>query len=207
MESLTWPVQQRLKYIEFRLFWEGRISRQNVKNQFGISPQQATKDFNLYEEKAPGNLLYSPKLRRYIPSPAFKAKFIQETATEYLRHIDALRFEHKSADEIWIDDVPSYDCTHMPTRSIKPEVLKSVIFCIRQGKSMEIQYLSLSKNTGSTKRVSPHSIGTDGNRWHVRAYNHAGDRFSDYSMSRISCLLYTSPSPRDQRGSRMPSSA
>ena len=27
-----------------------------------------------------------------------------------------------------------------------------------------------------------------------------------YSMN-ISCLLYTSPSPRDQRGSRMPSSA
>ena len=27
------------------------------------------------------------------------------------------------------------------------------------------------------------------------------------SMQSISCLLYTSPSPRDQRGSRMPSSA
>ena len=27
------------------------------------------------------------------------------------------------------------------------------------------------------------------------------------SLSRITCLLYTSPSPRDQRGSRMPSSA
>ena len=26
-------------------------------------------------------------------------------------------------------------------------------------------------------------------------------------MEAISCLLYTSPSPRDQRGSRMPSSA
>ena len=26
-------------------------------------------------------------------------------------------------------------------------------------------------------------------------------------LDRVSCLLYTSPSPRDQRGSRMPSSA
>ena len=29
----------------------------------------------------------------------------------------------------------------------------------------------------------------------------------DYPARHISCLLYTSPSPRDQRGSRMPSSA
>ena len=27
------------------------------------------------------------------------------------------------------------------------------------------------------------------------------------SQERLGCLLYTSPSPRDQRGSRMPSSA
>ena len=31
--------------------------------------------------------------------------------------------------------------------------------------------------------------------------------FSDAQLSNLSCLLYTSPSPRDQRGSRMPSSA
>ena len=30
---------------------------------------------------------------------------------------------------------------------------------------------------------------------------------SQKSIQKISCLLYTSPSPRDQRGSRMPSSA
>ena len=28
-----------------------------------------------------------------------------------------------------------------------------------------------------------------------------------YGMQTLACLLYTSPSPRDQRGSRMPSSA
>ena len=34
-----------------------------------------------------------------------------------------------------------------------------------------------------------------------------GERFSTYLMAAEACLLYTSPSPRDQRGSRMPSSA
>ena len=33
------------------------------------------------------------------------------------------------------------------------------------------------------------------------------DALNNYSMQMRICLLYTSPSPRDQRGSRMPSSA
>ena len=31
--------------------------------------------------------------------------------------------------------------------------------------------------------------------------------FDEFADETIACLLYTSPSPRDQRGSRMPSSA
>ena len=34
-----------------------------------------------------------------------------------------------------------------------------------------------------------------------------GDTFKFKQVLSYSCLLYTSPSPRDQRGSRMPSSA
>ena len=34
-----------------------------------------------------------------------------------------------------------------------------------------------------------------------------GPLFTDKDIQRISCLLYTSPSPRDMRRSRMPSSA
>ena len=33
------------------------------------------------------------------------------------------------------------------------------------------------------------------------------ESLSTYARQFLSCLLYTSPSPRDQRGSRMPSSA
>ena len=39
--------------------------------------------------------------------------------------------------------------------------------------------------------------------WYANGLNYGVTRLDEY----ISCLLYTSPSPRDQRGSRMPSSA
>ena len=42
----------------------------------------------------------------------------------------------------------------------------------------------------------------------VDAVDDAWDKFANLShASSTACLLYTSPSPRDQRGSRMPSSA
>ena len=41
----------------------------------------------------------------------------------------------------------------------------------------------------------------------VGAVRAAAERLGYSHMDLISCLLYTSPSPRDQRGSRMPSSA
>ena len=51
------------------------------------------------------------------------------------------------------------------------------------------------------KAQEPHDVAMlfDGRRWHPWTY----DAWSTDEC----CLLYTSPSPRDQRGSRMPSSA
>ena len=40
----------------------------------------------------------------------------------------------------------------------------------------------------------------------INVHAHA-DHLEAHLKRRTSCLLYTSPSPRDQRGSRMPSSA
>ena len=41
----------------------------------------------------------------------------------------------------------------------------------------------------------------------VQACLRAGGKHNDLENVGYTCLLYTSPSPRDQRGSRMPSSA
>ena len=44
-------------------------------------------------------------------------------------------------------------------------------------------------------------------KWHYTSGVKLIDRGSHWADGRAGCLLYTSPSPRDQRGSRMPSSA
>jgi hypothetical protein len=38
---LRWGTEQRLEFIEFRLFWEGGLNRSDITEQFGVSiPQE-----------------------------------------------------------------------------------------------------------------------------------------------------------------------
>ena len=56
--------------------------------------------------------------------------------------------------------------------------------------------------------VNVGTLGVDGDT-QVDQRHHGGEDKAvlAYSFDHYDCLLYTSPSPRDQRGSRMPSSA
>ena len=49
--------------------------------------------------------------------------------------------------------------------------------------------------------------GSDKAAWKKKLILHDDDQADPDANQRSGCLLYTSPSPRDQRGSRMPSSA
>ena len=73
---MRWGVEKRLKFIEFRLFWEGGINRADIVDQFGVSVPQASKDLTLYEEKAPGNLIYDKSAKRY-PSLTFDEAIVK----------------------------------------------------------------------------------------------------------------------------------
>ena len=54
--AIRWGVEQRLEFIEFRLFWEGGINRGDIIEIFGVSVPQASKDLTMYQEAAPGNV-------------------------------------------------------------------------------------------------------------------------------------------------------
>ena len=41
-----WGVEKRFEFIEFRLFWEGKINRKDLIDQFAISVPQSSIDLN-----------------------------------------------------------------------------------------------------------------------------------------------------------------
>ena len=48
-----WGQAQRLEFIEFRLYWEGKLNRRDLIDFFGISTPQASLDLARYMEFAP----------------------------------------------------------------------------------------------------------------------------------------------------------
>ena len=47
-KGVNWGVERRYEFIEFRLYWQGRINRSDLMEVFGISVQQASKDLSNY---------------------------------------------------------------------------------------------------------------------------------------------------------------
>ena len=183
---MRWGVEKRLAFIEFRLFWEGEINRADIMKQFGVSVPQASKDLTLYEEKAPGNLGYDKSAKRYKAADDFTPVFTQPDASTYLAHLQETNDEGPSVTEGWLAAVPEHDALPIPHRRVKAGVLRDVLRAVREGHSIEVYYQSMNakKPTPEWRRVSPHALGSDGLRWHIRAFCHIDHKFKDFILSR-----------------------
>lgn len=182
---LRWGVEQRLEFIEFRLFWEGRVNRSDITEYFGVSVPQASNDLTRYQELAPENMRYDVREKRYAVTEDFKPRFITADADEYLTQIRSISDGVMQPEESWLAAMPPADTLRMPHRHIDPDVLKVVSQAVRQGKALEIHYQSMSRPKPLWRWITPHAFAFDGMRWHVRAYCHIQEQFKDFLLPRI----------------------
>lgn len=71
-EKLTYAVEQRLRLIDFLLHQYGSLNRSAIMDYFGISMPCATRDIQMYIERAPGNAIYDHGAKTYIRGANFK---------------------------------------------------------------------------------------------------------------------------------------
>lgn len=185
--ALKWGVERRLEFIEFRLFWEGGVNRSDIIDTFDVSVPQASKDLTLYQERAPNNALYDKSARRYVASPDFEPIFLKPDPYGYLSRLRSVAEGLIELGESWITQVPDTDIALTPRRDISAEVLRTLLGAVRDVRSVDIRYQSMSKDRPDPiwRRITPHAFGYDGFRWHVRGYCHITDRFKDFLLPRI----------------------
>jgi predicted DNA-binding transcriptional regulator YafY len=185
--ALKWGVERRLEFIEFRLFWEGGVNRSDIIEMFGVSVPQASKDLTLYQERAPHNALYDKSAKRYVASPQFSAIFLKPDPDGYLSRLRSLAEGLTQRSESWIAHPPQTDIALTPRREVDSGVLQAVLGAIREGRSIEIYYQSMSRERAKPmwRRITPHAFGYDGFRWHVRAYCQLDQKFRDFLLPRI----------------------
>ena len=80
MEKLRWGVEQRLEFIEYRLFWEGSVNRSDITARFSVSVPQASKDLAQYQETAPDNLSYDRRAKCYVPTEDYRPIYFEPDA-------------------------------------------------------------------------------------------------------------------------------
>ena len=89
-KGANWSVERRYEFMEFRLYWQGNINRSDLMEAFGISVQQASKDFANYIEGRKSNLTYDKSLRTYLRGKNFKPRYFQPDAAEYFAQLQAV---------------------------------------------------------------------------------------------------------------------
>ena len=200
----AWSTESRLQFIEFRLYWEGRINRGDLINHFGISVPQASIDLKRYVEVAPNNLVYDKQRKAYFATDSFLPKLTNPSSKDYLAQLETLKAERDSpfSHQSFVRSPPSFDVVPFPDRVVHPKILQQVIGAIRESKSIFVCYQSTTRPEPTSRWITPHAIASDGFRWHLRGYCHERERFGDFVFGRIIDLTDTKESDIDPANDR-----
>ncbi|KUJ86483.1 MAG: hypothetical protein XD36_3078 [Halomonas sp. 54_146] len=186
VEKIRWGTERRLEFIEFRLYWEGGVRRGDITEKFGISTPQASADLGLYQKLAPRNLVYDASEKQYVITKHFQPLFLDLRADVYLAHLHDVSGNNFRLLDSWMGQVPSAGLIPVPSRRVKSDVLRKLIWAIREKRSIEVLYQSMNSTSldKAWRWLSPHSLVNDGARWHLRAFCHNRYAFRDFLLSR-----------------------
>ncbi|MBF0237844.1 MAG: WYL domain-containing protein [SAR324 cluster bacterium] len=183
MRNKKWDVVKRLEFIDFLLFWRGSLNRGDLSARFRISLPQATADLKQYQTLAPKNMVYDSSAKIFYATDTFQTIIYEPSAENLLNELRYLNQE--TSDFHFLGSTPEVATLTFPRRQISVEYLRVLFNCIQNHQSVEIQYQSLTRITPKWRRIAPHAFGTDGFRWHIRAYCFRTNSFRDFVLGRI----------------------
>jgi hypothetical protein len=178
--------QQRLRFIESALIWEGSIQRKRVCDVFKVNANHVTKDYHLYKSHFPKALEYNPSSRAYEPGIKFRPVLAKADPAEYLALL--LAYSNSKSDSmlpVLGTDALRVEIIPTPSVSINSEVLRQVLQATRHGRGMEIVYQSMNSGQENRRIVWPHSLFHTGTQWHIRAFDNTHKQFRNFAIQRI----------------------
>ena len=202
-QKLKAGVERRLAFIDFRLYWEGRINRSEICEHFGVSIPQASTDLSLFQKESPDSIEYDRNEKTYKAKTSYNPRFIRPNSETYLNELHSIHMNLVSEDNSFIKNVPAFDFVPRPSRSIEPVTLFKIANAINDKRSLQITYQSMTSDNPSRREIYPHALANDGSRWHVRAFCGLRNSFRDFVFAHIleiedGVLHETSPSDDHQ---------
>lgn len=184
--DVKWATRQRLQFIEMLAWYTGVVTRSAVARAFGNSDAAATKDLKLYNDLAPGNLVYNHNVFGFVPHESFHPLFADLSPAAVLPILAtnlAVTSGPYGAEPIY---GIATEALPLPVRLPSRDTLAQITRAIHRRSKLRIQYRSLSHQDSVKDRiVEPHTLVDTGLRWHMRAYQEASYDFRDFVLSRI----------------------
>lgn len=172
----NWFAQQRLRFIEARLFWSGRINRADLIRIFGVHKSVASKDLTDYQAIAPRNAIYDRSDKVYKAGSRFIPAFDPPTVDRLFGHA------------LVADGLPAaaqlFEWVRPPLRSADSVVVRNVCEAATDSLAIKVFYRSMTHPAGRWRWIEPHSVAFDGQRWHVRAWCQMQMEFRDFNLAR-----------------------
>lgn len=186
--KVRWGQTRRLNFIDVRLQYDGRINRSDLMQFFDISAPQASADLGLYQHLAEDNLVYDNRQRIYLATSTFKPLSKRSEATRYLNELQRLARGIVEPDESFVGYQPPTGVVASPSRAIEANEVATLVRAIRDRVALLVRYQSMEAPEPQEWVLSPHALGFDGLRWHVRAWCHARQIFRDFAIGRLEVL-------------------
>lgn len=192
LAELGQPQQERLFYLEFRLYFLGHANRSDLQNRFGLKESSASRDIALYKKLAPDNVLYDYGIKSYVPQEGFKPLY-SYTATQVLTALTygfGDDYAGPKFPEVTTESPAKVPLPYIPT-------LAAVTRAIHKQRALSVEYISDDAGQ-KVQAIVPHALIESGNRWMIRAYNRATRSFDDFVINRIVSVLGESDKPEYQ---------
>ena len=69
-QPMTWAVEHRMDFVDWRLLMRGEVQRDDIRRVFGVSMSQASADLKAFLKLHPGAMVYDTVRKRYVPAKA-----------------------------------------------------------------------------------------------------------------------------------------
>ena len=191
--DIRWTIAQRYEFIEWRVYWTGRVNRKDLETQFQISTPQAAIDLREYQQAAQGNITYDASEKAYVGTSNFRPAFLKLSPERYLLQLQAIEAGAVRKRDTWFDSLPPVEPAPVIARGPEAYTLRALVRAIEARSAIGIYYQSL-RRTGM-RNICPHALVNDGLRWHCRAFSVEKREFRDYVLGRI--LSINPPEPCD----------
>lgn len=171
--------RERLSYIEFRLYFLGKVGRQDLKDRFGVAPAAATRDFAEYKRLAPNNINFDNASKMYVIATEFVPLF------EHVPERALTALTQGFGDGVNAIAGSLVPCEAPPILNrLNVAILAPITRAIYSKKAVRISYFS--GTSGSSQReIVPFALASDGLRWHTRAFDRKSNSFRDFVISRM----------------------